>query len=298
MIAMFTDAERSLCPDTAQRALERYLAGAASPEITLMQLLLACGGVDRLRHCLEPLRQRRDFEPLLRLATDNRGGLERIAAIVAAGLTEERSGIEAIREQFDRAVALAPEASVALYSLGAATTLDRATAEITECLRRWGLIHRDCTVLDIGCGIGRIEWALAREIAGIIGIDLSAGMIDEARRRCAELANVTLRRCSGTDLAEFPGLSFDLILAVDSFPYLVAADPAIAARHAADAARLLRPDGVLAIFNYSYSGDVASDRSAVAELADAYGFTVERLGTRDLSLWDGATFLLRKPGAA
>jgi SAM-dependent methyltransferase len=99
-------------------------------------------------------------------------------------------------------------------------------------------------------------------------------------------------------LAEFPGLSFDLILAVDSFPYLIAADPAIAARHVSDAARVLRPGGVLAIFNYSYSGDVASDRSAVAELADAYGFTVERLGTRDLSLWDGATFLLRKPGAA
>ena len=71
--------------------------------------------------------------------------------------------------------------------------------------------------------------------------------------------------------------------------------PAIAARHVADAAGLLEPGGALAIFNYSYRGDLDADRADVARLAAAHGFAIERNGTRDFSLWDGATFLLRKP---
>jgi SAM-dependent methyltransferase len=281
-------------PPAASAALQQYLAGDASAEVTIMQLLLACGGVTALFRQLEQLGSLDGAAPLLRVAQHNREGLDRIAALVAAGLAEERRGIDAIRDQFDRAVALAPEASVALYSLGAPATLERATAEIIEQLLQWRLVGPDRTVLDVGCGIGRIEQALAAAVAAVTGIDVSAGMIEEARHRCRDLANVTLRQCGGTGLAEFGAARFDLVLAIDSFPYLVAADPAIAARHVEDAARLLRPDGALLIFNYSYRGNLAADRDEVALLAAAHGFTIERDGTRDLSLWDAATFLLRK----
>lgn len=294
MSRVLTETERAVWPPAGRPALERYLAGAASAEITLMQLLLACGDVAVLFRCLEQLSDRKGFLELAHTAAAHRKGLERAATLIGGGLAEERRGIEAIRDQFDRAVAVSPEASVALYSLGTEATLERATAEITDCLRRWDLLGRNRTVLDIGCGIGRIERALAPEVAAITGIDISAGMIEEARRRWRKIANVAFRRCSGTDLADFGEATFDLILAVDSFPYLVAADPAIAARHVADAARLLRPGGALVIFNYSYSGDLAVDRAAVAQLAARYGLAVQRSGTRDLSLWDAATFLLRK----
>jgi SAM-dependent methyltransferase len=290
-----TEAERVACPTTAHPALDRFLAGMASAEVTIMQLLLACGGLESVFRCVDALRERREVAELARTATAHRDGLERTAALVAAGLVEERNGIDAIRNQFDRAVALAPEASVALYSLGTPETLARATAEIVDRLRRWSVIYAGCRVLDIGCGIGRIEQALAPDAGAITGIDVSAGMIVEARRRCAGLANVSFRRCGGTDLAEFDETGFDLVLAVDSFPYLVAADPAIAVRHVADAARLLRPDGALVIFNYSYSGALDADRRVVAQLGSQHSLAVERNGTRDLSLWDGATFLLRKP---
>lgn len=46
--------------------------------------------------------------------------------------------------------------------------------------------------------------------------------------------------------------------------------------------------------NYSYRGALERDQADVAELAERYGFLVERNGTRDLVLWDAAAFLLRK----
>ena len=282
-------------PSALAAVLQRYRDGGLSAEVAVMQLLLACPDLEPLFDCLDRVGSRPEFAPLRRLACDNRDRLEQTARLIASGLAGERNTVEAIREQFDRAVALAPEASVALYSLGMQSTLDRATAEIVARLREWGLLGRGRAVLDIGCGIGRFEAALAPEVAAITGIDVAAGMIAEARRRCAGFSNVSLCQCSGAGLAEFADESFDFVLAVDTFPYLVAADPAIAARHVADAARLLRPAGALVILNYSYRSDLDGDRSEVARLASEHGFTVEHSGTRDFALWDGTTFLLRKP---
>jgi SAM-dependent methyltransferase len=275
----------------ARAALAAYSAGEISAEIALMRLVLAFGDDAAVFDFLDK------FGPaeLLRVAAQNRAGLARTAALVGAGLAHERTGsIDAVREQFDRAAALSPEAAVALYSLGSAETLDRATEEIAGRLREWGLLGPSVVALDIGCGIGRIECALAPYLAKITGTDLSPVMIAEARRRCAHLPNVDFTLCNGTDLAEFVGRQFDLLLAVDSFPYLVAADPAIAERHIAHAAGLLRPDGALAILNYSYRGDLDADRVELRRLAATHGFSIQRDGTRDFTLWDGVTFLLRK----
>jgi SAM-dependent methyltransferase len=285
--------ELAAVPPAARATLAAFSAGAISAEIALMRLLLALGDEAALFQCLGKL----GVGELLALAERNRAGITRTAALVRAGLTQERSGsIAAIREQFDRAVCVAAEASVALYSLGSAETLDRATAEIVERLREWELLGPEIAALEIGCGIGRIERALAPHLRAITGIDVSPEMIAEARRRCGELANVEFAVCGGADLAEFSGRRYDLILAVDSFPYLVAADPAIAGRHIADAADLLNPGGVLGILNYSYRGDLSGDCAEVRHFAANNGLAVEHAGARDFVLWDGATFLLRKPG--
>jgi SAM-dependent methyltransferase len=281
---------RSLGPE-ARAALVAYSAGEISAEIALMRLLLALGDDTAVIDSLAAL----GATALLRVALENRDGLARTAALVRAGLARERAGsIDAIRQQFDRAAALSPEAAVALYSLGSAEALDRASDEIADRLRHWSLLGSSVVALDIGCGIGRIERALSPYIGRITGTDVSPVMIAEARRRCADLPNVDFAVCGGAGLAEFAGQLFDLILAVDSFPYLVAADPAVAGRHIADAARLLAPNGALVILNYSYRGDLDADRAELGPLAAAHGFTAERDGTRDFSLWDGVTFLLRK----
>jgi SAM-dependent methyltransferase len=283
--------------------LARYLAGEGSGEITLMHFALQFGDAALLGSLLvslaEAAPERRELAELMRLAETNMDHLGQLNALAKDGLvsipSDEGDAVAAIREQFDRAVAVAPEASVALYSLGSADILDRATTEIATCLAQWGLLRPDATVLDIGCGIGRIERVLAPLVGTITAIDVSTGMIEEARRRCRDLANVAFEQCGGRDLAAFRERSFDLVLAVDSFPYLFAADPEIAAQHLRDAARVLRPGGAVVILNFSYRGDEEADRRDIERLAGINGFTIIRAGTRDFTLWDGLSFRLTLP---
>jgi SAM-dependent methyltransferase len=252
-----------------------------------------------LQQCLQTLSAsgRSAFARLAQLVADHGEGLIRAAGLVEAGLTDAHGAdrLAATRDQYDRAVGVAPEAAVALYSLGDLAILERATAELAVLLGDWGLLEPDQEALDIGCGIGRVEQAIAPRLRRILGIDLSPAMIAEARRRCAGIANATFAVCDGHGLSQFASARFDLVLAVDSFPCLVAAAQGIAERHIRDAADMLRPGGSLAIFNYSYRGDIAADRAEIAAHATSAGLQVLRNGTRDLALWDGTSFLLRAP---
>lgn len=299
--AMLTAGLVSGCPPQLRPSLARYLAGAVSGEITLMQFALTLGDTGSLSSLLEHLAgaaaERKELADLCQLFVANRDHLAQVTALVNSGLVNIPSGcgVAAIRHQFDRAVAVAPEASVALYSLGSVEILDRATDEIATRLAEWSLLRSGLAVLDIGCGIGRIERALSSQVGRITAIDVSPGMLTEARRRCSDLANVVFEQCDGFDLAGYSSRSFDLILAIDSFPYLFAADPEIVARHLRDGARVLRPGGAAVILNFSYRRGDDADRQDVERLAAAYGFRVARAGTRDFKMWDGMTFLLTLP---
>lgn len=287
------------CPPELQPAVARYLSGEISAEVTLAQCLLALGDPARLVPALQHLA---DVAPgcaaLLDIAVEHHERFSQITAVLAAQLNEPppsgEAAIAAWRERYDRAVATAPEAAVALYSLGSPAILDKATLEIVSRLADWRLLGSGQSVLDIGCGIGRIERALSPHVGTITGIDISSNMVAEATRRCTGLANVGFRVCSGRDIASFAPGSFDLVLAVDSLPYVFTAGPTVVERHFAEAAQLLRPSGALLILNFSYRGDLDADRRDVARLAAVHGFAVERLGSRDFALWDGAAFLLRR----
>ena len=196
-------------------------------------------------------------------------------------------GVARIAAFFDGAVAYSPEASVAVYSLGDPAILNAATAEIVEWLP-WPAAPPD--LLDLGCGIGRLSAALAPRSRSVLGLDVSAGMVAEARRRHPALR---FQQTSGQDLNGLAPLSLDLVLAVDSFPYIVQNGPATVERHLRGAALALRPGGALVILNLSYRDDAAQD------LADAQawcsdGFTLEIAGSRPFRLWDGTAFVLRR----
>ena len=300
---MLTKRVRIACPPVLRDVLTRYLASEISGESTLMHFILRLGGTRALTPTLQDLAaaapESGKVAQLVSLATANSHHLARVTALVECGLadfpTTGGRGVCAIRAQCDQAVAIAPEASVALYSLGSSEILDRATDEIMARLVDWNLLRSDLVVLDLGCGIGRIEPVLAPQVREITGIDISSRMLDEARWRCRDLANVSFEQCNGQDLEVLAGRSFDLIMAIDSFPCMFAADPKIPARHIHDCRHLLRPGGSLMILNFSYRGDDQADKRDMMELAETNGFIVERLGTRDFSLWDGVTFLLSLP---
>ena len=180
---------------------------------------------------------------------------------------------------------------MALYALGDPALLAAATAEVVAVLDRWGLLGRDRDALDLGCGMGRFAEALAPHLRSVLGLDLSAGMIDEARRRSRH-ANVRFAVGTGRDLAGVADASVDLVLAADVFPYLVAAG--LAEAHVAEMARVLRPGGAAALLNYSYRGDPERDRADLAVAAAGRGLVLERAGERPFRLWDATAFLLRR----
>jgi ArsR family transcriptional regulator len=96
-------------------------------------------------------------------------------------------------------------------------------------------------VLDAGSGDGTIAQLLAPQARSITCVDASARMIDAARRRLAGVASVACRRADLHALP-FADASFDQVLM-----FHVLTDAASPPRVLAEAARVLRPGGGLAV---------------------------------------------------
>jgi SAM-dependent methyltransferase len=289
-------------PANLDAILQRCEAGAISPAVALMEMLIETEDdalVGRALEAAATSRSRASAE-IAALRGANGDGCARVAAMLRSGMDRPpknasvEEGVAFCSRLFDWSVRQSEEASVALYSLGNPVLLEAATREIVELLDGWGSLGADKRALDIGCGIGRMELALASRLAEACGIDVSEEMIAAARRRCAHLANVALSTCTGLDLGAFADGSFDLVFAIDSFPYLVQSGMALVRAHFAEAGRILRDGGELVILNFSYRADVVADRRDVDGLARAHGFDVIVDGQTPLALWDGVAFRLRR----
>ena len=293
-------------PPIAGEVLVDLLSGDISPLIALSRLLLALGGVGETEALLASVARRwgRPLDPRLRetaaLLHDHRDGCERVAVMLREHPDPARTSgppedvVAVFRRFFDRSVGWNEEASVAAYSLGNAEILERVTQEVIDLLADWSLLGPDQRVLEIGCGIGRMQAALAPRVAEAVGIDISPKMVAAARRRCRGLANVRFSVVSGRDLAEFPAERFDLVLAVDSFPYVHQAGPAVVETHFLEAARVLAPGGEFVIFHFSYRDDTQADRAEVRKLCRLAGFSLVMNGAQPFKLWDGVAFRMRK----
>ena len=278
--------------------VERYLTGAVSPPVTIMQLLIETEDVASARAAV------RGVDELEQLIVANAAGCERIAAMLRADVDSAKpagsveEGIDFCERLFDWSVQQSEEASVAMYSLGNPHLLGLATAEIVSQLRAWAAVTRDTALLDIGCGIGRLLVALAPEIRSATGIDVSAEMVKAARRRCAPYPNVTVIKGDGRGLGQLEDEAFDVAVAVDSFPYLRQSGYALVERFFAESARVLKPGGQFVILNYSYSEDDDTDAKEVRGLAARNGLEVRVAGERPFELWDGLAFRMTKQSSS
>ena len=279
--------------DPLDAIVARWRAGACSSEIALMEMMIECESLSTVEEAVRG-------EPVLAsLLAANHAGCARICEMLrrqplpgAEASVEEE--VASVRRLFDRTVAEDEPSSVALYSLGSEEILARATDEVVGVLDGWGVLAPGTRALEIGCGIGRLLGPIASRVGQVVGIDVSPGMVAAARRRTAGDPRVEVRISGGADLGGAAEGAFELVLAVDSFPYAVDAGPALVRALFSEVARVLVPGGWFAVFNYSYRGDEAADRRDVADAAREVGLEVIVAGERPFRLWNALAFLLRR----
>lgn len=105
-------------------------------------------------------------------------------------------------------------------------------------------------LLDIGCGMGQPALLLAEETGcSVVGADASPGMIAAGRRQAARSSaadRVSFRRADATELP-FPARSFDRALLLEVTSHLPDTETGGKVAAFAEAARCLRPGGLLAL---------------------------------------------------
>lgn len=229
------------------------------------------------------------------------GAWATVKTVLSVALDEAESGSPGAardpvghwRQAFDRLAGGHPEAGVALYALGDPALLAAASREIVAALQAWGDLRPGQRVLDLGCGIGRLSEPMAEAGAAVLGVDISAGMLVEARRRHRR-PGLLFAQVSGRDLAALADDAVDLVVAADVLPYLVDAGEAVAAAHLAELARVLRRGGRLVIANISYRGDAERDAADLAAWAAAAGLALLAPPARPFTLWDGLVARLER----
>ncbi|MBF6621217.1 MAG: class I SAM-dependent methyltransferase [Patulibacter sp.] len=78
----------------------------------------------------------------------------------------------------------------------------------------------DATVVEVGCGAGRISAALAARVSRVIAYDISRTMLAAARDRLPELTNVVWRQGHAGDLAGEPEGAVDAALLIGVLTHL------------------------------------------------------------------------------
>ena len=118
---------------------------------------------------------------------------------------------------------------------------ERTGREDAELVARY--LRGDDVVLNIGCGIGRVEKYLAPRVREIHAIDVSSEMLRLAEIRLAGLGNVRLREVGNREyLSSFRKASIDVVF---SFLVLQHIERDDAFLYLKDAHRVLKADGRL-----------------------------------------------------
>lgn len=113
-------------------------------------------------------------------------------------------------------------------------------------------VPRGARVLDLGCGNGALLAQLADRIDQGVGVDASAGQLEQARTRCAGLEHLSFAQVDGPSLP-LPDNSVDVATSLLSWRYLDW-DPLLR-----ELERVLVPDGRLLVVDMAASPAGARD---------------------------------------
>jgi len=97
------------------------------------------------------------------------------------------------------------------------------------------------TVLEIGCGVGRLTRVLSSRAMAVKALDVSSRMLEHAQEHNQRLGNVEWVLGDGTSLASIETGSIDACISHVVFQHIP--DPAITLRYVVEIGRVLRPGG-------------------------------------------------------
>lgn len=106
-----------------------------------------------------------------------------------------------------------------------------------------GVDPRRMTILEIGCGVGRMSQALARRFLRVSAVDISPHMIAQARalQRRRNITNIRFEVGTGYDLAPFADQSVDFCFSYIVFQHVP--DFAVVRRYIMEIGRVLKNGG-------------------------------------------------------
>jgi SAM-dependent methyltransferase len=87
---------------------------------------------------------------------------------------------------------------------------------VQPALDRNNFLTADKSMLELGCGAGRMTGSLAQRFARVIAFDVSPAMLERARLLHRDVPGITWVLGNGTDLSPVPSASVDFV-----FSYLV-----------------------------------------------------------------------------
>lgn len=125
-------------------------------------------------------------------------------------------------------------------------------------------VPSQATVLEIGCGIGRMLRPLAARFGTVHGVDVSAEMIERAKARLGDLGNVHVWLTDGSSLKPIRSGSVDLVISYLVFQHIP--DAAVVETNIREAFRVLKPGGV---FKFQVAGRPDTEEAASVERARA-----------------------------
>jgi ubiquinone/menaquinone biosynthesis C-methylase UbiE len=125
-------------------------------------------------------------------------------------------------------------------------------------------------VLDVGCGLGRLTWAIAASGRSVVGVDLSPAMIDRARAAGA-LDQVSFRVGNFLEL-DFSSQSFDCVVSAAALHHMDH-DAALARM-----VRLLSPGGRLIVHDLRSNAGLWDSARGCAALAHTVLHRLKRTG--------------------
>src|SRR4051794_39063554 len=119
-------------------------------------------------------------------------------------------------------------------------------------------IAAGATVVDVGCGIGRLTRPLAARAAHVKVLDVSSEMIERARRLNPELSNVEWIHGDGESLRPVEDASADAVISHVVFRHIP--DPEITLGYVREMGRVLKPGGFAA---FEISNDPSLHRATI-----------------------------------